>query len=232
MPYGRTYKKKRSRKRKSPYTRTGGSVYLTEKGETKYVDQNVDSTAFVLNVNGTWAFSPSASTFANIGQGTGATERVGRQVLVHKIFFKGRIEVGDATFANWDGLIVKIALVIDKQTNKTQCVATDIWAADDIYHFRNLDQAPRFRVLMLKTINVNAGTSSSTDYAGRWVPLEFSHKFRKPLVIDYDKTATTGNITDMMNNSIHFMAATNARNATPTVKIGGESRTRFTDGRA
>ena len=152
MPYQRR-SKKRSRKKRTPYTRTGGLAYLTDKGESKFVDIQVGGTEFVLPTAGTWKIWTDSNP-CSIAQGTGASQRVGRQVLIKKILFKGRIEVGDATFADWDGLIIKVALVIDKQTNKAQFNITDLWEADDIYHYRNLDQAQRFRVLMLKTINV------------------------------------------------------------------------------
>lgn len=157
--------------------------------------------------------------------------REGRVAFVKKIMIRGFINVPNAngivdpTAANVNGLMARMLLVQDKQTNGNQVQGSAILSTavggvgggNVINYFQNIDNFGRFQVLKDKTITFNDPnyTSPEADGVTIWSrngmvrPVKLVHKFKTPMRVQF-KTTDDGNITDVLDNSFHLLIGTNA----------------------
>jgi len=112
-----------------------------------------------------------------VKQGTGESERIGRNILIKKVMFKGTIHLNSNTQpsnatpqAAHD--VLRVLVFIDKQSNGSSPGVEDILegtVANPLNHsvnsFRNLANSKRFRILYDKRIvmNANFATVNSAD---------------------------------------------------------------------
>lgn len=217
----------------------GNPLAITER---KYYTNYLSNTAIVSFAAGTtWAgmeldpatqnclFSPSTGDEYNT--------RDGRKVQVLGIKIKGLITVPgqtDQTGAD-DGAMVRLALVLDKQTNATQLNAEDVFggvavAAVNFAQFQNPAFFGRFKVLKDKTYVIQ---NPSTTYDGTNIEanglvkaFKLSHKFRKPLIVHFNGT-NGGTIADIIDNSLHLIGGANNVELVPNISY--QVRTTFID---
>ncbi len=215
--------------------RTGGFVGKELKFHDLTRNTNIlaDGAAVGLEVDPTPQFCLNS-----VVQGTGPTERIGRRIWMKSLQIQGHVgfspEKGQVN-PNIDH-IVTIWVVLDTQTNQSAAQSEQVFtnagiAALSPYLFRNMQNTDRFRVLKKKTIKMTADVSTD-DTA---VPAEFAHsgrrfpfKFWLPLnrmAVLFDPNSTLGTVSQIMDNSIHMMAATSDTGSVPFIDY--VSRLRF-----
>lgn len=211
--------------------RTPGAAVI---GEMKYFDTELQHTSLVACTT-TWPAGTmlDPSSTINLGSAAVATplslcvptvgsalnQRVGRQIKVRKIKFRGYLNCApQAAQSTADASSVcRVVLVMDQQTNAAQMngaqLFNDAGAADTtINSFQNPNNFGRFRVLKDKIIkfgNPNlAGSPTAMDMvqAGEIRTIKFSVNFRNPVTVHFNAT-NGGTVADIVDNSFHIVAA-------------------------
>ncbi len=180
--------------------------------ENKFVDFERP----IGTIASTWAGGEldeaTALSLSAIGQGNGESQRDGRKANLTSVHIKGFVRlvaqeaVGNPVF----GGIVRLILVMDKQTNGSQLNAEDVVTVttQDINAWRNLENSQRFRILKdhrmeivinnLSTFQVNDMSTSQTE-----TPFEFHVVFKKPIVVNF--SGTTATVASIADNSLHLI---------------------------
>lgn len=193
--------------------RTGGFLK-----EVKYVDyeQNIPiATTVVLAL----ANPTVPKCISVMAQGTTHNQRLGNKVLLKSVQIKG-IVFPNALADQSDsvrGVHIKLALLMDTQTNGAQYATTDLYedpsdTALDVVAMRDIEHIERFKVLKEwhmnvsrysgLTDNVTAGPNSTGSISGDVRYFKCYKKLKIPV-----RHITTGaTIDDVMDNSLHFYA--------------------------
>jgi len=224
--------------------RTGG--YLGK--ELKFIDYEVAQDQLVITVAGSEVDPGSSVNCLNAtAQGDTESNRDGRRQFTHSVAIKGFIVWNHAPNAGNSGAYkdlgsVKVALVLDTQTNGAQLNAEDVFkdpssARLDSCLMRNLQYTSRFRVLKIMTIHPPAypgggagnGTTDNVIEGGMAKHFNCYYNFKKPLMTTY--TNTTAVIANIADNSLHLIAIGPAAADTNfDGTINYISRCRFTSG--
>jgi len=223
--------------------RTGG--FLGK--ELKFIDYEVSSQAIVATVAGSEVDPGSSVNCLNAtAQGDGQTNRDGRRQFTHSIMIKGFIsfthayDTGSTADFFPDGF-VKLALVLDKQTNGAQLNAEDVFVDPtattlDAVLVRNLQYTSRFSVLKIITVRVPqfgggaAGNGTTTNSQSEKISVPFScyYNFKTPLVTTY--TNTTAVVANIADHSLHLLAIRSSIGSDAGRDLFYYSRCRFTSG--
>lgn len=167
-------------------------------------------------------------------QGSGATNRDGRRIVMKSIQLSGSI----ITAPNPDEADMPaqaqyfVALVQDTQTNAAQLSSEDVFAnpganaATAANPFRDLERSTRFKVLkswylkqpMLTSLNDAAATGSVSGSAVR-----FSYYSKLSIPVEF--VANAGTVADVQDNSLHLIAYTNSTGLAPSISYN--CRVRF-----
>ncbi len=208
--------------------RTGGFVGR----ELKFFDVEATDDAFATS----WAtMEPATTNLSAVAQGDGESQRDGRKYEIRGIYIKGYVQIDDQesnVAPPGDGL-VRICLVLDKQTNGAQLSASDVMLtapANDINSFRNLQHTERFSILFDKTIRlpmnsmVNEGAINLFANGNIRVPFKINKTFKTPIMVNTD--GTTADIANITTNSLHMIGV--ERDSIFAKSLSYVSRLRFT----
>ncbi len=233
-PYSstRATTRRRSRKRKrygGIYARRTSAKTFTE--EKKFNDTELTSTA--LTTSWTTKENATMDCISAVAQGTTESTHLGRVYYIHSMHLKGEVvaAVNESQTAPLDDIHIRVAIVLDTQTNKTQMVATDAMDAgqsNDLLAFRNLHGVQRFKYFMDKTFIVvrpNTNEGASNLFANHNVirPFTWNKRFKTPIkVVTSATTAVVGSIVD---NSFHVIAIADRTGSF----INYQVRIRYTD---
>lgn len=218
QPFKKPRRMKTYPKKRSANARTGGLLAI----ERKFNDDLV--TPQTLNP-ASWSFiDPSTPKhLTSIAQGDGPSQRDGRQVVINSLFIRGRC-VNNRPY----GARVRIAIVLDTQTNGSVPVADEVYmfpnAGTEIDSFRNLEWTQRYKVLYDKTFTLNAfpfldgvgGIESSRPVKNFEVNLT-------NLNIRQQYKDTGGELANVTDNSFHIMAVSDNSD----LSVEYQSRCRF-----
>ncbi len=206
MMYGRSMARGRATAQRAKYRRNryrggkyGGKGSKFPAPELKFVDV---STAAVP-VPSTGVFK---STLVLIPQGDKQSEREGRKVSVVSVATHLHVFLDEGTSeAQHDHVI--ICLVLDRQTNGALPSATDyVVSATNDTTFRNLSNAGRFKTLWRKDYSLNhqgAGGDGTTNFLVKFSTDDMAfYKFKKPLIIQYNDSLTTGVVSTQESNGL------------------------------
>lgn len=212
-------------------------------GEMKYFDCDRTSTAIAL-VTTTWvagtimdpgttidlggaAVATPACLFAPT-VGSALNQRVGRQVHVKKLKIHGTVIIANQTAQTSADAAnkIRILLVQDMQTNAAQMTGAQLMrdgtsADTTINSFQNPNNFGRFRVLKDKIIILQdpniAGEVASTNLTlgGLKFNFKFAINFKVPICVRFNAT-NGGTVADIIDNSFHFLIATDATGLAPT----------------
>ncbi len=167
----------------------------------------------------------------HIAQGITEKTRIGRKCTIKKIGW--RLNVGLAEEANVDdvgnGDVARIILYLDKQANGATAAVTDLLETADFQSFNNLANKGRFRVLMDRTYSLNRAVAATDGTNTATTPEVNEHDtFWKDvnIPIEFDNTASAGEITTIRSNNIGIL--TISKNGIAFLK--SEMRLRFLDG--
>jgi len=202
-----------SRRGYQTVARTRGAY---SQGEMKYQDMEY-SNVIVSSPSWTGTMSDPATfnTLSVPTVGAAINQRIGKGIKIHKVKIRGRIvfnpaEAQAGAFASQQ---VRLAVVLDKQTNSSQMTGAQIFTSGTtttsaVNAFQNIDSFGRFRVLKDKTYTIEdpnlAGTDTVHDVNGKSRPFKFSINFKKPLDVRFNAT-NGGTIADIVDNSIHVV---------------------------
>jgi len=210
--------------------------------ERKYFTAQRDTVALAdLSAATTWAgaeLDPATinALFAPV-TGDDFNTRDGRKCQVLGIKVRGYFNVpaqADATGAD-DANVIRILMVLDKQTNATQLNAEDVVggvavANNNVNQFQNPAFFGRFRVLKDKTYTLNnpqmTWDGTNIEQSGLKKPFKLSHKFKKPLMVHFNAT-NGGTVADIIDNSFHIIGGAQNIELAPTITY--QVRTTFID---
>jgi len=212
-------------------TRTAGFLGI----ETKYEDRTT-STAILT---GTGAASgecdPGTVNCLNaVAQGDTEQQRDGKNYLIRGLFIRGAVSW--ATAANLtqgrDLYPIFLAVVQDTQTNGAQLNSEDVFKnalASNIGNtmlMRNLQYSSRFKVLWTKWLQPQQPTVFFDGTNGEQFGWAVPFKVDLPnLDIRVECKGTSANVSDIVDNSLHFIALASSVDGTPTLNYF--SRLRF-----
>ncbi len=212
-----------TRNRSMANPRTGGDMGM----ELKFLDTTFAQAAIATTVAG-GEIDPASSvlTISAPAQGDGESSRDGRKVVIKTIRVRGNVisdVLADQT-AGKLGAVVKIALVLDTQSNGAQLNAEDVFAVGNHNElwFRNLRFERRFKVLAIQTIEVGwnpAFDGTNLEMNGETKHWKMDFNVNTPVTF----TATTGVVASVSDNSYHLIAVSSQADTS----IEYDARVRF-----
>lgn len=202
--------------------------------ELKYTDSAVSFEA--LTASTLWTDSvhdPILDSLCEVEQGSEATERIGRKIVIKSIFVGGSVFLipQEAQTSPDVAGSVLVAIILDTQTNKTQMVGSDVYASDSVYAtctpYRLMAGITRFKVLKKVLINfpptdMVLNGLNLYDIGGFQIPFEMHLKVNIP--VTYFEGDGTG-IANIIDNSLHLLA--NRNHGDGSVRLSYNCRCRF-----
>lgn len=211
--------------------------------ENKFYDADLSGKTLHDEWNANALCDPGDMPLNTVAIGDGVSERDGRQYSINKIHVRGTllVEVAEELTEPPLDYKVKIALVLDTQTNGSQMQPGDVYHSDgitengkDINGMRELEFVKRFRVLKEQTI-IMRSSLTATNYISTGGAVFYTRgglkqmfewnidRTKNPICVNLNGTdGTIGTITD---NSLHIIAIADEPNV---VGLSYSSRIRFT----
>lgn len=232
-----TKRKKTGGNSRSFVTRSYGTpLAITER---KYYDIELSGAAIQADLS-SWAgmeLDPTTkNTLFSPTQGDDFNNRQGRKVQVLSLKLRGYINVPSQAnqTATDAGQLIRIILVMDKQTNATQLNSEDVITSGGgtvaLQMFQNPAFFGRFRVLKDKSFALQNPNMSydgtNIEQNGLIKEFKFTIKFKKPVTIHFNST-NGGTVADIVDNSFHLIA--NSNNTGLGATINYKCRTTFID---
>lgn len=180
------------------FQRTGGFYgrFTGPSAELKFHDLDIDDAA--VAVGGTIA----QSSCNLIAQGVTESTRVGRKCTIKSINWRWDVTIPNAANMT-NGLdTVRIILFLDKQCNGAAATALGILETADYQSFNNLANKSRFRVLMDRTVDINAQAAGGDGAANDLLGIHKSDTFFKTVNLPIEFDSTTGALTEIRSNNI------------------------------
>jgi hypothetical protein len=186
------------------YTRTSGYYgrFASAGTESKFLD-----TARAAAVPATTGTIMN-NTLVTIPQNTTESGRIGRKVMLTKLFMQGHILIPTTATNSETSDIVRLILYQDKQCNGAAATVTDILESADILSYRNLANSGRFIVLADKKWVISCSTGSGNGTTDSYTEAYKAFKINKMLKVPLEYDSTTGAITELRSNNIGVLAIT------------------------
>lgn len=201
-------------------------------GESKYFDSERDGGA-VAACTTTWVAGTSVdpTRTINLGSasvatplclfaptvGAGLNQRIGKSCYVYKIKIRGAIynAVQAAQSAADSNCVVRIMLVMDKQTNSAQMTGAQLMqdtgtALNTTLGLQNSNNFGRFKVLKEKQIIIDNLGFTGSPTAGDVIQnaklrtFKMNYTFRVPVSVRFNAT-NGGTVADIVDNSFHMI---------------------------
>ncbi len=171
------------------------------------------------------SLSGASIELLTIPQGTLPTQRIGRKIFIQKMQLRYTITANAQADMLLTDNIVRIMLVVDKQTNGTAIITSDVnETVAELQSYSNLNNAGRFIILMDRFHMLNQQVSSAVTPFEAGQKAQFYHYFKKcNIPILYD--STTGVVSEICCNNVYLLAQ--ARHA--TARLNFQWRIRFVD---
>ncbi len=204
---GRVVAKRTSSKKRAKVvpgkTRVSGYYgrYSGDSEELKFHDVDIDDPN--IAAGGT----VQATSLNLIGQGTTESERIGRKCIIRSINWRFSIVLTGAAVNTSTSDGVRVMLVLDKQCNGVMPTGngTDILETSNLQSFNNLANKGRFRTLMDRTYDMNAGSGAGSGFAADTYTFGehiVNDTFFKNVNIPIEFDGTTGVITEVRSNNL------------------------------
>lgn len=218
--------------------RTGGLMQLEQKFyDTSVVDAPI---LYPTNCAGLEVDPTTVNCISAPAQGSGDTQRVGRQITIRRIDVAGVFNIQSATAQttiNDHNPICVVYLVLDKQTNGAQLSSEDVLknqAADvgaNSALMRNISNTHRFQVLGKRVLHmqsmtaVNNSSAGTISHTGDYLQWAFHKKCNIP--VRFGVGLTSAGVASVEDNSLHIIAVTNS--STHNIIMTYNARIRYTD---
>lgn len=189
--------------------RTGGRVPFS-------IHEKKDLTVInALSINSVGVHTANGTLINGCAQGTTASTRVGRQILMKSIAW--RYFLTPSAAMNFAG-VTRLMFVYDRQANATGPSALDILQADRIISPMNLSNSKRFKVILDKLHSWGVGESqvNESGFMKLNLPVEFN-------------TGSAGTIGDIQSGSLYafIWSAGDYNTADPLFELA--TRIRYVD---
>lgn len=207
--------------------------------ERKYFDSQLNGATINADASSWAGMEQDPATlntlFAPV-QGDDYLNRQGRKVQVLSLKIRGFIDApaqANQTAADV-GQLMRLILVMDKQTNAAQLNAEDVISSGSgtvaLQMFQNPAFFGRFRVLKDKTFVLQNPTLSwdgtNMEQTGLVREFKFTIKFKKPVLVHFNST-NGGTVADIVDNSFHLIM--NSNNTAMGCRLFYKCRTTFID---
>lgn len=202
--YSRPYRYKK--KKRNIFWRRGMNkvMRLAKFLNVEFKQHNIQ-TAYTASTTG------QIAQWTNIAQGDSDSTRDGSSIKIASIFARGYVQIHASATAS----IVRLILVLDKQTNQAIYASTDLLLTDEVTSPLNIDNGRRFKVLWDKVITLSQDKPI----------VQFKYFKKLPIHIRYDNSAAA--ITSLTQSSLSLLRLSNEATNTPTVHI--DARLRYVD---
>ncbi len=177
----------------------------------------------------------STGSWLGILQRVGESQRIGRKIVLTDILWNGAVEIPakpqSATIysaAVWD--TVRLIVYQDKQCNGTIASLTDIFQTNTIKSYRNVENAPRFKILWDKQIPLRAqfqqanNAGSNLNAIGAVIKT-FRFHWKGFMPVEYNGTA--GTLAEVRSNNINAIWITENSDAQVGTTLHGTYRIRY-----
>jgi len=219
-----------------------------------------DCTAFAFNpstnADGTsgivgWSGVSGVTNCSTPTRGDGPTQFSGRSILIKSWSIRGSVSLDNFTAALTppDGRLFFIALVVDSQTNQSQCTSQSIIGPSGLDAIGtaetnctpniNLLNSNRFSILRRDVFGLNAKSLTIYEvvgvppaYLGTGMSIPFEFFVPLDLRVDFNTFSSPMTVANVVNNSLHVVCFTTYHSLAvgqPTVSCGLQSRIRFFD---
>lgn len=176
----RSYRRRVKRRRSRAPRRTGGwrnplrheLKYLDTTVDGRYLGTGISPLVVPATVVGPPLRGPYAGCINAPAQGSGANERIGRQIMIRKIIGRvglfNTVELTDGAQDTWPTTF-RMMLVYDMQANGAATFdLTTFWAdPTNLCSLQNLDNRDRYKILMDKQWTIAAPTEAISGLGGR-----------------------------------------------------------------
>lgn len=179
---------------------------------------NFVDTAFTAIVVST---TPIVTLLNGLSQGTTASTRIGRQILMKSIELRGHFQADSATTFT----PVRCACVLDRQPNGAAPAFTDIYDAATPTALRNISNKKRFKVLFDSGVLAVTGNSSAPN-DNSLIPYEHYRKIKIP--VQYN-SGNAGTVADIATNSLFMVFIGGTASGTADAGFTGSLRVRYED---
>lgn len=208
--------------------RTGGFLGI----ERKFYDTEVSNTTVAAGgPAGAELDPPTVNCLSAPAQGDGESQRDGRKIVIKGVFLKGFLEMANNTSAAERAGPVRIAVVLDTQTNGSQLSAEHVYknptsAYLDACEFRNLQYSSRFKILTDKVINPGPVQAYYDADSGTHTGMSKLWSINLPnLDIPVTFTSSSEGVASVADNSLHVIAMKSANGG--SIKCSYNARLRF-----
>lgn len=198
--------------------------------EKKFYDTALAATAVVVATDAAGAeLDPSATSMISTpAQGDGEQNRDGKRITIESVYVTGIVDRPrqELSADTLNTSRVFVALVLDTQSNGAQMNSEDCYKNTgatsllSVVPQRNLAFGSRFKVLKTGEFDLTPNTLShfavdSFSSNGVGAPFEWYHKFKEPLVVNFNTvTPTVNTILSVVDNSLHMIAYATASGVT------------------
>jgi len=202
--------------RRGGYYGRMGSARRGAMPEMKFFDTTL---SFLFDTTGE---IPNSGQLTLITQGTGESQRDGRDVYIKSISIKGHMTLTPAAAATCSGN-THLFLILDTQANGEAATATTVFtsASFSVAHL-NLANSQRFRIIKHWVHEWNPPAGATTAYNNVNQTLSYYKKCNIKVMINN----TDGAITGIRSNNLFLMAGASA-GIDDLVTFAGECRLRF-----
>lgn len=192
------------------YTQRKGNAYSVFQKSSGIEKKNIDdSSGKFTSGAATWTIN----VLNDVAQGTSATTRVGRKILMKSLLVQGYLGVAL-------GAIPRIVIVYDRQCNGAIPAPADIFTSNTVMAAMNLDNRDRFIVVA----DIFPGDDSENLMANN--PNVYGYKRFIKMNLETIYAGNTGTITDITSGSL--LMCTNV-NGGAVANETGIQRIRFVD---
>ncbi len=167
-----------------------------------------------------------------IARGFGSDQRIGQNIWLDTINFQATLAMPESlvSASGDESTVVKWAIVVDRQAQGGTPTWIKVFESADVNTFRNLEYTQQFGVLRSGKCVFNRQSAGATTDAAPEIKKQINwfHKFKRPMKIDYLTSNDTGVMGAVLANSI-WLLVLSENSANTTVGITGNVRVRYTD---
>lgn len=168
----------------------------------------------VLDVNTTG----SLILLNGMRRGDDINERIGREVLLKSILFKGALYVVPGTGIDQ---ICRVMLVYDRQTNASALTVAQVLSSVTYLAPKNLENRKRFSILYDRQFALNADGESGSIRS-----LKFYRRLNHPVEFN---SVDGGTVADITTGSFYLVVVGSVAAGTTAAGLNFSSRIRYTD---
>lgn len=189
---------------------TGMELKFLDSGKSTSISTGAPVAAHIIDPTS----GDSVGGLANVGVGTGPSQRDGRKYVVKSLWIRGMVWLTTKTGAAsaLDARTVRLVVVHDRQTNGAAPTILEIFntATPGTLAMQNLEYSQRYKILVDKTMTLEwtaaANDAAATGtYSGQAKPFSI-YKGKLNIPVTSHGTGGTGAIADISDNSLHILA--------------------------